>query len=90
MAITHRLMYGTLVVGSFDRLDGGGPGRAWSRLDLYTPDDGSKPVRERRHCAGPKDESAPHRTHPAGYDSRCGWCYLGASHTEALHAAEVL
>jgi len=42
------------------------------------------------HLAGPEDRSDTRRTYPAGGDSeRCGWCYLGASHTEDAHAANV-
>ena len=41
------------------------------------------------HLAGPDDVSAAHVTYPRGYDSRCGWCYLGAPHTADAHAAKV-
>jgi hypothetical protein len=37
------------------------------------------------HLAGREDTSEAHRTYPIGYDSRCGWCYLGANHSEDAH-----
>lgn len=41
------------------------------------------------HLAGPDDTTPGHVTYPTGYDSRCGWCYLGAPHTTAAHAAKL-
>lgn len=41
------------------------------------------------HLAGPNDTSPAHRTYPTGYDSRCGWCYLGANHSIAAHVQRV-
>lgn len=41
------------------------------------------------HLAGPDDASGAHATYPRGYDSRCGWCYLGAPHTDDAHTAKV-
>lgn len=41
------------------------------------------------HCVSMADLSADHVTYPAGYDSDCSWCYLGAAHSEAAHAAYV-
>lgn len=56
------------------------------RLDRYVPADGSKPIMERRFCAGHGDVSAPRHTEDAhNYDARCTWCYLGARHTEDAH-----
>ena len=40
------------------------------------------------HCDSPTDES-PHHFTGRAYDERCGWCYLGASHTEDAHKAKV-
>lgn len=37
------------------------------------------------HLADAHDTSGPHRTYPTGYDSRCGWCWLGANHSENAH-----
>lgn len=37
------------------------------------------------HSTGPTDCSPRHLCGGAGYDSRCGWCWLGASHTEDEH-----
>ena len=51
----------------------------WRRLRRGT--DGA----DESFCAGPDDYSSP----PEHYDSRCGWCYLGASHTEHEHARKV-
>jgi len=41
------------------------------------------------HCTGPEDTSPVHSTYPTGYDSRCGWCYLNANHTQDEHRANV-
>lgn len=35
------------------------------------------------------DTSPAHMTYPTGYDSRCGWCWLGANHSDAAHAAKI-
>ena len=35
------------------------------------------------------DTSSVHATYPTGYDDRCGWCWLGAAHSEDEHAARV-
>ena len=40
------------------------------------------------HAAGPDDGTAEHWIY-GGYDDRCGWCYLGATHTEAAHDRSV-
>lgn len=41
------------------------------------------------HVVDDRDESPHHHTYPTGYDSRCGWCWLGAPHSEAAHAAKI-
>lgn len=41
------------------------------------------------HVVDQYDDSPNHRTYPRGYDSRCGWCYLGANHSEREHARKV-
>jgi hypothetical protein len=41
------------------------------------------------HLASADDKSPAHMTYPTGYDSRCGWCYLGANHSTAAHAAKI-
>lgn len=38
------------------------------------------------HCTGPDDHSP---TVVREYDSRCGWCYLGAPHTLAAHVDQI-
>lgn len=38
---------------------------------------------------GPDDYSPVHHTYPTGYDSRCGWCWLGVTHSEDEHARKV-
>lgn len=42
------------------------------------------------HLADRHDVSPAHVGYPSGYDSRCGWCYLGAPHTVAAHDVKVL
>lgn len=37
------------------------------------------------HVTGPEDHSPNHATYPRGYDSRCGWCWLGANHSDEEH-----
>ncbi len=41
------------------------------------------------HVADGADASPVHLTYPRGYDSRCGWCYLNAPHSEAAHAERI-
>ena len=37
----------------------------------------------------PEDASPVHTTYPTGYDDRCGWCWLGAAHSDREHDARV-
>lgn len=39
--------------------------------------------------AGPCDTSGYHATYPTGYDPKCGWCWLGAPHSNDAHAARI-
>lgn len=41
------------------------------------------------HCVDDMDDTPHHMTYPTGYDSRYGWCWLGAPHSEAMHADRV-
>jgi hypothetical protein len=41
------------------------------------------------HLADRGDTSAQHVTYPSGYDERCGWCWLGANHSQAAHARKI-
>lgn len=41
------------------------------------------------HVSGEGDHSPVHSTYPTGYDSRCGWCYLGANHSDDEHARKL-
>jgi hypothetical protein len=41
------------------------------------------------HAAGKGDTSPTHLTYPRGYDHRCGWCWLNASHTRNEHERRV-
>ena len=41
------------------------------------------------HVTGPTDTSPYHFQYPSGYDSRCGWCYLNAPHSEAAHLQKI-
>jgi len=56
-----------------------GERRGWHRQDEHG----------RAHAASGSDLSPIHLTYPRGYDPACGWCWLGAPHTEAAHAQEV-
>lgn len=40
------------------------------------------------HTAGPNDTTPEHSSYHH-YDSDCGWCWLGAAHTEAAHAKQL-
>jgi len=77
---TIRLTYGTLEVRGFYRMDLGG----WGRRETYKGDDGEVSY-EMTHALNGEDMTPPKKTYPTGYDSRCGWCYLNAPHTEAAH-----
>jgi hypothetical protein len=41
------------------------------------------------HVASGTDRTPVHFQYPRGYDSRCGWCYLNATHSEQAHRQEV-
>lgn len=41
------------------------------------------------HVTDSNDESPIHHTYPTGYDSRCGWCWLGYTHSEFEHGRRV-
>lgn len=79
------MKYGSIEVLGFKRLEGGGVRRA----ELYHPNDGSRSVNEWSFAASTADTSPRRSTYPTGYDSRCGSCYLGFTHTEDLHAERV-
>jgi hypothetical protein len=36
-----------------------------------------------------EDVSPVHTSYPTGYDERCGWCWLGAAHSDQEHGARV-
>ena len=61
--------------------------RTWLRDDTWTdPATGdSWPIT--RWAASADDTTPRHSTYPTGYNARCGHCWLGASHTRALHEA---
>jgi len=63
--------------------------RCWKRRDTYTPKDGRQAVTESRFAAGRDDSSPLFIDGENGrYDSRCGCCFLGFSHTVDCHNAE--
>ena len=35
------------------------------------------------------DRSPAHSSYPTGYDSRCGYCWLGGAHSVNYHTQEV-
>jgi len=49
--------------------------RAWYRRD------GAYLIR----CAASGDLTREHSSYMAGYNPRCGYCWLGGPHTEAFH-----
>ena len=64
----------------------------WMRIDRYVGQDGAEEY-ERRFAAGKDDFSPMARTMYAGmgncsYHPRCSCCWLGFSHTLALHQRE--
>lgn len=79
--VTHTYKYGTATVEGFE-----GP---W-RMEIYRPNDGNRPARERTMVTGPNDDSPRHNKmnygEGAGYDSRCSCCYLNITHSERKHA----
>ena len=38
------------------------------------------------HVRDDQDRTPEHAMYPRGYDSRCGWCWHGYTHSEAEHA----
>ena len=38
------------------------------------------------HVRDDRDRTPEHAMYPRGYDSRCGWCWHGYTHSEAEHA----
>lgn len=67
---------------TFRRLDLGGIAR-----DDYDTDRGR--LVQTVHAARIGDTSPTHSTYPTGYDSACGWCWLGAGHTVDAHTAQL-
>ncbi len=68
-------------MSTFRRLGDGGwirnePGHLSSGNPAYT------------HVLNDTDETPHHATYPTGYKAACGWCWLGAPHSEAAHAAK--
>ena len=69
-------------VGEYHRTDLGG----WARLE---------PGRDGMgravwcHVVSDSDVSPAHLMYPSGYDDRCGWCWLGACHSDLEHDARV-
>lgn len=77
--------YGTNTIGKPYRP----PGSGWERIDTYLSQEYGE-VRERRFASGPDDFSPMARTMYAGkgncsYHPKCECCWLGFSHTLALH-----
>lgn len=87
MSITYRGKFGErTVTGRVERLDGSG----WLRFDVWAPSDGRAPFVETCHVDRRGDLSDVRSTYPEGGDSlRCGWCYLGASHSDESHLDRV-
>lgn len=73
--------YGTREVGPMRQIDLGG----WVRDDQWTSRYGNYTEASYLHAAGRDDVSNSHSMYPFGYDSRCGWCFLGAGHTDEAH-----
>ena len=49
--------------------------RGWCRYDEHG----------HLHVLSRDDHTPEHHMYPSGYDSRCGMCWLGAPHSDALH-----
>ena len=62
----------------------------WRRIDLggVMQERTYKGERGDLHAAAWGDASAYHFIN-GGYDSRCGWCWLNAPHTEDAHTASI-
>jgi len=70
----------------YERRDSG----TWYRVDKWTSHETGESTFERRFCDGPKDDSPQFRHFYAGegnaaYDAKCSLCWLGFSHTLAIH-----
>lgn len=86
----HAYKHGTAEIISFD-----GP---WRR-EIYRPhvvadnEPWNREIRERCMAVGPDDAMPRHNSMcygpGAGYDAKCSCCYLGITHSEALHARRV-
>lgn len=64
--------------------------RGWVRYPGGHTSDGSSLA---IHLAARDDTSPAHSTMTygpdRGYDRRCGWCWLGANHSDDAHAAKI-
>jgi hypothetical protein len=86
----HTYRYGTATVVSFDA--------PWRR-EIYRPSDvpanepWNREIPERCMATGPGDISPRHNKSTygpgAGYDRKCSCCYLGITHSEDKHRADV-
>jgi len=90
--IVEQLEFGTNTIGTPRRLPEGG---SWERVDLYTSHESGDVTPERRFAAGRDDFSPMARTMYAGsgnctYHPKCSCCWLGFSHTLALHQREAV
>lgn len=79
--------HGTIEILGYERSRD--TGRYVWRLERWTGNADGRKVNERSMCTGKGDASPRRSTYPTGYDSKCSACYLGATHTEDLHAAKV-
>ena len=83
MTVTYPSEHGARTVGRCRIVDSG-----WLRADTYVNSDGDT-FHEDWHAAGSDDVSNIHSIDPKGYDPKCGWCQLGASHTADAHTAKL-
>jgi len=87
---TYTGKWGTRVTGRVERA-----GSGYLRRDTWTPHkylagEPERPYSEPCHLDAHDDDSDAQVTYPDGGDGlRCGWCYLGANHSQRAHAARV-
>lgn len=74
--------YGVTEITGFKRTDHGRGG--WIRTERWTSKRDGREVEEYSHVVSENDMSD---CHGGGYDPKCGWCWLGAAHSEAAHEA---
>lgn len=85
----QQLPFGTNEPGKPFSIERGG----WQRVDVYRSADDGMAYNERRFAACPEDSSEPLRHYGPNanghYNPACSCCWLGFSHTLAMHEASI-